>query len=129
MKFRIGFVSNSSSEAFICETNKDIDQIETELRWLVMLYNVMTGHEHEFLEVFMSPVKVDENTPTNAVRSYLEYYRNDKSMYISELHDTENYDDNLIGKVIIYSHSDNTVPYSLFEIIEEAYNATRIHMG
>jgi len=119
MKIRIGFVSNSSSEAFICETDREPEQIETELRWLLMLYNVMTGHEYAFHAVFDTPIKIDKNTNTDTLRNYLGYYRTSKLQ--------EN--DDLVGKVIIYSHSDNTIPYALFEIIEEAYDATRVHMG
>lgn len=35
----------------------------------------------------------------------------------------------LVGKLIINSADDNTIPYSLFELIEETFNGRRIHLG
>lgn len=35
----------------------------------------------------------------------------------------------LVGKLIINSAEDNTIPYSLFELIEETFNGRRIHLG
>ncbi|MFA7101418.1 MAG: hypothetical protein WC196_06820 [Bacilli bacterium] len=114
MKLRIGFVSNSSSEAFICETKKTLDEIEAELREMLELYNKLTGSNHNFDDVFQYPVLADDSN-TDYLNEYRSYYKQPKQ--------------DLTGKVIIYSASDNTIPWALFELIEEAYNATRIHMG
>ena len=33
------------------------------------------------------------------------------------------------GNIVVYSNSDNTIPYELFEIIESYLNASRYHLG
>lgn len=125
MKVRLGFVSNSSSEAFICNTEKPTEQIEKELRELLALYSKMTEQPYIFEEVFESPVKA-ENDDTSLLEDYLGYYRERPPLFFTP-QEERFYD--LKGKTIIYSASDNTIPWSLFEIIEDAYKATRIHLG
>lgn len=131
MKVRLGFVSNSSSEAFICKTDKTPFQIEVELHLLVEAHNQMNDFSRKFEDVFRKPFVAKEKE--EILDSYLSYYRKDKKdgmvFDASDFYDMQDYSEDYEGKVIIYSAGDNTIPYSLFEIIEEAYNATRLHLG
>ncbi len=109
MKVRMGFVSNSSSEAFICRTSKGLRQIETELRVLLEFYNDFLDHNHKFIEVFDFPRHI---TPDDS-KEFKDY----------------NYRVGRNASIVIRSADDNSIPYSLFELIEEAFDADRIHLG
>ena len=124
MKIRLGFVSNSSSEAFICVTNKDPKVISQELRDLLAVYNRMTGQSYRFSGVFKEPDK-SENIPLGVIQAYVSDHKQNPPLF-TNLKDDWN---DLRGKIIIESAEDNSIPYALFEIIEEAYNATRLHLG
>lgn len=109
MKVRAGFVSNSSSEAFILKTRRNVKRIETELRSIIDLYNTISGEKLEFDNMFKLPQiadKVDEE--------YLKSW---------------DYKTPLIGKTIIYSAEDNAIPWVIVEFVAAVYNADRIHLG
>jgi len=121
MKIRNGFVSNSSSEAFICNTKKTPEKITEELKELLRVHNKMTGGNDSFDEVFD-----DVGLATESDVGYLGNWLDADKEYgvYSRFHGND-----VKGKLIIRSASDNTIPYSLFELIEEAYDAYRIHLG
>jgi hypothetical protein len=127
MKLRVGFVSNSSSEAFICETKKTLDEVEAELRALLDLYGRMYNTPYDFDSVF-GTIKMADESDVEYLREYLGYYTKSPPLF-SGLADRGDYNPKLDGKVIIYSASDNTIPYELFDIMCGAYKATRIHLG
>ena len=125
MKIRIGFVSNSSSEAFICNTDKPLEQIKMELEHLLETYNEMVDIPHPFDSVFEYPF-IGAVSNVAEIVDYINYYRKDRSSLF--FYPKKGWDIP-IDKVIIRSKDDNSVPYELFEIIESAYNATRLHLG
>ena len=108
MKYRIGFVSNSSSEAFVCKGTYNKKKVEQTLHEMLEVYNLVMhkqlGYDGIFGDVF--------------------YYTKDK-------HNLNDYipTANLTGKLIIMSASDNSIPYELFEAIEDEFNAKRYHLG
>lgn len=108
MKLRTGFVSNSSSSSFVCDTKMSVKEVESSLRRLLEIYNEFFDASLKFNEVFKKPFRCTK-----------EYQ---KSM-------TEwGYDAN-VGSLIIESESDNTIPYVLFDWIEEKFNGYRNHLG
>ena len=125
MKIRWGFVSNSSSEAFICNTDKSIEQITKELGHLLEVYNEMTNSHESFGKVFELPF-IGNDSNTKDIRDYLSVYKKDPSFFVT-FHGSAW--KNPIGKVIICSTGDNSIPYELFDLIESTYDATRIHLG
>lgn len=42
---------------------------------------------------------------------------------------TQKIKDKVMGQVVLYSAKDNSIPYSLFDLIEQTLNADRIHLG
>ena len=113
MKIRTGFVSNSSSSCFICNTNMTLMEVKGAL--VEML-------EHD-----------DEHDDDG--EGYLLYFDEVfQEPHIGNQGDVANYagwgyTDRIIGNVLINSACDNTIPYSLYELIEEKFNAYRIHLG
>jgi len=112
MKIRMGFVSNSSSEAFICRSGHSVKETKTILQEILVFYNKMFGTNYTFYETFEEPVVATKNNIDDLKENW--------SMTITP----EDY-----TSVIIYSATDNSIPYSLFEIIEEKFEAKRLHLG
>ena len=119
MKTRDGFVSNSSSSCFVCNTLKyrtktiALDEVEEKAKIIFdfaskigLLEPNVTYHD-----VFMEPRKATED-------------------FIAELN--ADLDAGLTynpDMIILQSAKDNSIPWSLFELIEDIFHATRIHMG
>lgn len=114
MKIHNGFISNSSSEAFICNTTKTLEQIKEELEQILELYNKIVCARYSFEDVF-EPLSVGNEGHKVCLEGYLSYYRIKMPV--------------IVGKVIINSAGDNTIPFALLDLIEEAYDATRVHLG
>lgn len=115
MKIRSGFVSNSSSSSFVCRTDNSVEDVEAELAALLQFYNAWMEEDEEYNEVFgevvsMKPGFLPYTEQGWGIRKW-EQANIDKS------------------KLVIRSACDNTIPYSLWELIERKYNAFRIHRG
>jgi hypothetical protein len=104
MKLRKGFVSNSSSSSFICETEMSIEEVTEKLEKLAEIIDA--NPSYMWLPPFI------------AHADYLEDWR----PYDPEVIDVG-------GKLVIESVSDNTIPYCLFDLIEYLFNARRVHLG
>jgi len=119
MKIRLGFVSNSSSEAFICpkDMNLDLDQVKDILEEMVNAYNSIYGLYGEeerkdlsFDDMFQEPKMIDS-----------------KDMKI--LKDFDYWTTPTKEQIIIYSMDDNSIPYGIVELIESRFQADRVHLG
>lgn len=127
MKIRIGFVSNSSSEAFICGqyNYRDIkkytpEEVEDILRKMLQLYvEVMEMHN-----------------PDNYSKDYSFEHTFRDIRYITEqdVREMKDWDveinrENIGKEVIFYSADDNSVPYGLFDLLERKFGTQRVHLG
>jgi len=117
MKIRNGFVSNSSSSCFVCNcygNGKDytVEEAKEILQKMLDFTNEMFGYEDTFDKVFAEPQIGD----------------------MADVGFLTNWDDrwtkeNVFGKLLILSASDNTIPYELYGLIESKFDAWREHLG
>ena len=116
MKIRYGFVSNSSSEAFLCQASFSLEETKTILQKMLNLHNEIfkENEKDKFEDVFQEPKFV-----TMEDLILLDDFSG-KGGHPS---------DDEIGKLIIYSEKDNTIPFTLFEIIEYKFEVERWHLG
>jgi len=114
MKKRIGFVSNSSSEAFLCDTGDSLNRIREDLVQMVEFHNAMFDNKVSFENAFQEP-RIFSRTD----RENLECWG-----YPFDSQSPE-----IFTKVLIISKKDNSIPYDLFDVIERKYNAVRSHLG
>lgn len=114
MKARSGFVSNSSSSCFIVSSwrNKEstIEDAEKLMSDLVNLY--AKWFDDEFTK--------DDYTIEIMEKSYEDYLVNDWEFGHAK---------DCASKLMIQSTDDNSIPYCLFDIIEDALGLTRLHLG
>ena len=117
MKTRTGFVSNSSSSSFVCDTKKSITEVNEDLKVLLDFWNKwMPEHwdsddltERKFEDVFGEIFIADE--------------KHEKMM-------TEDWQyEEPAGRLIIRSADDNSIPCEMFELIERKFNGYRNHLG
>lgn len=118
--FFTDIITNSSSEMFVCDTDKTVEAVEEILQGL---YNLLYGGRD-----FREDMTVGKITEDDFYVFY--YYQNHMwrgTPNESKMNEAwENFDKN---RIVIASTSDNSIPFSLFEIIEETFNAEREHLG
>ena len=114
MKIRTGFVSNSSSSSFICDTSMSLAEVDKKLR---IMYNF--AKEFDFFGYESLDFEDMFNEPFIATKKYEREMQKDWGSAPLEIE----------GKIIINGNSDNSIPYTLFEVIQDVFKATRIHMG
>lgn len=115
MKIRTGFVSNSSSSSFVCDIKMPFKEVKEKLNLMLELHNKLFGTTLTFEQTFKEPkigTKKDD-----------EFYKDWD--YLERIYP----DNTSVGKLIINSRGDNTVPYELFELIESAFKGQRLHLG
>ena len=121
MKIRQGFVSNSSSSSFVvnyyeeyAKENFDVVQVETLMEDCVNFIQKLLGKNDgegfskEDYNVFVA----NEDYENLLVKDW-KYGKEGE----------------IVGKIIIASSSDNSIPYLLFDLIESRFNAIRFHLG
>ncbi len=175
----VDVITNSSSEIFVCDTDKSILFVKTFLENALETYNMGSGSNIHFKEAFKEPYKIDESnldefienividwhfTPWNwdvprinsrwdhkekyfkekgleykypwdqnrdynngiekeAEEVWEKYFEDWKSVNIPKIKEK------VIGNIVIESRCDNTIPYPLFDLIENVLNAERQHLG
>ncbi len=122
MKVRMGFVSNSSSSSFICKTKMSLSQVKEKLEKIHSFYwEVIKDSEEDyylgksFNDMFFKPFEGNK-----------EYDKKLKDWdYLKEY----GVDGTTVGKIVIESAEDNSIPYEMFELIEKVFNGVRLHLG
>jgi len=110
----VDVITNSSTEIFVCDTDKTIITIKEILKSMLEEYNSSHSTNLTYDNCFLEPY-----------------------IYTKELHQKHEeggaywrYESiHTIGKIIIEGCSDNSVPYDLFDEIEDVFNAYSEHLG
>ena len=123
MKIRNGFVSNSSSSCFICDSHYGKkytpEQAKEILIEMTDAYNtIFSLYNNEFEKVRYDEVFEDPRYVNQSDIDMLRQFHRDVK------------EDSIDKDLVIYSVSDNTIPRALFDMIEEKFHCwDRIHLG
>ena len=126
MRYRYCLVSNSSSSSFICQKTCDPEEARDQLNNLISFFNSFFNKELTFERVFEQPFIVGSGERSSDYKDLIseflfdEHYR--EVYFIEKIEDLE-------GKLIINSASSNSIPSLMYEFIEHAFDAHRVHMG
>lgn len=119
MKIRQGFVSNSSSSSFVCNWYDSdykvipFNNIEV-INKLDIIYTLIKDlhlSDNSFYEIFGEIRPATKKDIANLNKNWDAKLKYNKNMYL------------------INSADDNSIPYGVFELIEQVFNAKRIHLG
>jgi hypothetical protein len=150
-------ITNSSSELFIGDNTKSIDFIKEVLQSFLnsvgmidgkieQIYNIMTVEfidEHNVDDCIESMLNYDhipyhlnletyEEPNYNSIKDFAKW-RHSRELYRNNWKERnfQKLKDALIGKIMIKSNDDNSIPSDLFDIIEYRLltNSERIHLG
>jgi len=111
MKIRRGYVSNSSSSSFVCSTKMSVDEVREKLEKMVEFLNEFDDENLTFDEIFRDPFIADEEYCGGEWADHYPTIKNSK------------------GKIIIESAWNSSIPYEMFEFIENKFEAIRCHLG
>lgn len=102
----VDVITNSSTELFVCDTDKTIEMVE---------------------EIIQSIV---DSTGFGTIGDFTvrKYTKEDFDQHDSEWSYGYEKECN-IGKIIIEGSSDNSIPYELFDILEHKFEADSYHLG
>jgi hypothetical protein len=125
MKIRKGFISNSSAASFICGKEWNLEEVKTKLHRILEGYNIMTDCELEFDNIFQEPYLCLDGDPFQE-KEIEEMYPN-RDVSFRKIHKILEKD--VKNRVVIQGAHDNSIPYELFDIIENQLNAEHYHLG
>lgn len=154
----VDLITNSSSELFVCDTDKSLDAIKELLQDMLNLSNKCNGTKIKFEDAF-GTIEFAEINIEN-MWSVTGYYSPSCLRTILNIYPPPNYDsfdhmkdfqqrwdelkkaeevwlkehggqinEILKGKIFIHSAGSNSIPFELFDFIENTFNADRIHLG
>jgi hypothetical protein len=118
----VDIITNSSSELFVCGTDKSEEKVREILRKLLDAYNFSMGSSVGFDEAF-GEVRHGNRDDVKLLKEWNTYD------HILETVRGQEFEKEPKKGIVIYSTSDNSIPYELFHLIEAALNATRLHLG
>ena len=147
----IDIITNSSTELFVIDDDKSIEAVIEILNILCDKWNELAAigcygecnvlnkrktlsnktdkkppQIKSFDDMFNKPYIYTKSQYEEQQRKDIIYKQEFNSSY-SSLWDYESKEN--IGKIIISSAYDNSIPYQMFEWIEEIFNTTRHHLG
>lgn len=107
----VDVITNSSTELFVIDTDKSVETVKEILQEAVNLHNKVEETSYKFEDIFEEPVF---NKGKVIIKGYEDYYKSKHS-----------------DAIIIEGASDNSIPYWMFEFIENifGYSTERFHLG
>lgn len=126
----IDVITNSSTELFVCDTEKSLELIEELLEELLQTYNKLYGKKLRYKDVFKELRFYSKEEYEKSVKKEEE----DKKEAESEGRKYRDYrwgfeKKENIGRVVIEGGGDNSIPYEMFDLVEGAFCASRYHLG
>lgn len=157
----VDIITNSSSEIFVCETGKTIEDVK---KFLKNALDLIESNE-SLEEVIGEPYIVTKENLCDFIKKYNYYigaesdgypqywkmigelFPNRKNNVLTKRQETkiekefakrekewmekygQKYEDEYIGKLIIPSADDNSVPHQLWEVINHVFGGYNIHIG
>jgi hypothetical protein len=139
----VDVITNSSSELFVCDVKKSIDAVKEMLKEMLKEWNRLAEKGY-FGSYYVTNDRYNlGGKKIKSKRAIQTFYKTFGDIYV---YTKENYDEddrsgqtgkyawgyeNLenIGKIIITSAEDNSIPSELMDWIETAFNARRYHLG
>ncbi len=131
----LDLITNSSTELFVTGGERELETVTSILQEMWDRWNQLAqigsfgSHLVKNKRQYLNDNK--EVNPSNNLNEILEVYIFTKEIFEErEGLDGWGYEkESNIGKIIIESVCDNTIPYNMFEWIEEAFSAKRYHLG
>ena len=114
----VDVITNSSTELFICSTDKTKEQVEELLAAMLDVYNKGNDKNLQFDHVFGEITTME--TPKQLARVQADKEWIEDSYGAMDLGG---------GTILIESGDDNSIPYVLWDLIEDLFNARRKHLG
>jgi hypothetical protein len=167
----VDVITNSSSELFVCKTDKEIQIVKELLQDMLNIHNKCYNSDIQFEEAFDEPYMIDHTNVDQFIKDYVidweyedyrmkvkvpNFYYEAENKFPSnyslpneeraKIHKKQQeYEEQMreeflkkhgdylkqyfIGQIVINSQSSNSIPYELFDLIENAFNAHRRHLG
>ena len=141
VEFATDIITNSSSELFVCNTDKTLEGIVEALQAMVDAYGKTEKRNYSFEGMFCDPVFAKD--APSWVASYIEYsipwenphdWREDRDKYYA--YEQQKRDafrstlpEDFGDYILIHSADDNSIPYGIQEMIVDLFNARRVHLG
>lgn len=113
----VDLITNSSSELFVCNTDKSVKMVKEIIVGLTERYNAT--------QVLYPKGQRDTLDIDKLFDSYFQ------EPYVSDGSDTDVHSDRVANKgdIIIRSADDNSIPYEMWDDIEAIFSAQRYHLG
>lgn len=110
----VDVITNSSTELFVCDTDKSLEQVEAILRKKLEAYNNWKDQDYVFEDIFETPyIYTQEMCDEASIHEYAWDYENQSN----------------VGKLIIAGVEDNSIPYDMWDTINKLFDASNHHLG
>lgn len=123
--FITDIITNSSSEIFVCDTDKTVETVEEILQGL---YDILYAGRDFREDMTVRRITEDDFSVFYYYQNHMWNWEGDPDFHIdSQIKEAWEKSDK--SRIVISSEDDNSIPFSLFDIIEEVFNAERKHLG
>ena len=109
----VDVITNSSSELFVCDTDKSMTAVKQILSDKLRSYNRNNQRDVSFEDAFREPYIFTQEMLDNVNKDWSWGWEKQEN----------------VGKIIIRSIGDNSIPWEIVEWIESAFSARRWHLG